>query len=75
VVNVDTSLFKQIPLTERWNLQFRTKFFNVLNHANFNNPNPIVFSGANISSTAGAITDTSSDGNGHQIQFALRLEF
>jgi hypothetical protein len=75
LVNLDTSLFKQIPLNERLNLQFRAEFFNVLNHANFNNPNPIVFMGTNISSTAGAITDTVSDGNGRQIQFALRLEF
>lgn len=30
MVNVDTSLFKRIPLKERLNLQFRTEFFNVL---------------------------------------------
>jgi hypothetical protein len=75
LVNVDTSLFKQIPLNERWKLQFRTEFFNILNHANFNSPNPIVFEGTTVSSTAGTITDIVSDGNGRQIQFALRLEF
>jgi hypothetical protein len=75
LVNVNTSFFKDIPLNERWNLQFRTEFFNVLNHANFNNPNPIVFQGTAVSPTAGIITETSSDGNGRQIQFALRLEF
>ena len=72
---MDTSLFKQIPLNERWKLQFRTEFFNLLNHANFNNPNPIVFEGTAVSSTAGTITNIVSEGNGRQIQFALRLEF
>jgi hypothetical protein len=75
LVNVDTSLFKQIPLNERWNLQFRTEIFNVLNHANFDTPNPTVFSGTRANATAGTITKTASTGNGRQIQFALRLEF
>ena len=74
-LNVDTSLFKRIPLKERLNLQFRTEVFNVLNHANFDTPNLIVFSGTDISPTAGVITGTASSGNGRQIQFALRLEF
>jgi hypothetical protein len=75
LVNVDTSLFKRIALNERWNLQVRTEVFNLLNHANFDMPNPVAFAGAAISPSAGAITETSSTGNGRQIQFALRLEF
>ena len=73
--NVDTSLFKRIPLKEQLNLQFRTEVFNALNHANFGHPNLILFSGADISPTAGTITSTIAGGNGRQIQFALRLEF
>ncbi len=74
-LNVDTSFFKRIPLKERLNLQFRTEVFNLLNHANFDTPNLIVFSGTGISPTAGVITNTATNGNGRQIQFALRLEF
>jgi len=73
--NVDTSLFKRIPLKERLNLQFRTEIFNVLNHPNFGHPNLIVFSGTDISPTAGVLTGTATSGNGRQIQLALRLEF
>jgi len=73
--NVDTSFFKRIPLKERMNLQFRTEIFNVLNHPNFGHPNLIVFSGTDISPTAGVLTGTATSGNGRQIQFALRLEF
>ncbi|PYS05872.1 MAG: hypothetical protein DMG17_33460 [Acidobacteria bacterium] len=73
--NLDTSLFKRIPLKEQLNLQFRTEIFNALNHANFGHPNLILFSGNDISPTAGVITKTIAGGNGRQIQFALRLEF
>ncbi|HKX32937.1 MAG TPA: TonB-dependent receptor [Blastocatellia bacterium] len=35
---VDFSLLKNIPLSERHRLQFRTEFFNLFNHANFDFP-------------------------------------
>jgi hypothetical protein len=33
------SIFKRTPITERVNLQFNVDFFNILNHPNFANPN------------------------------------
>jgi len=57
-------------------LQFRAEAFNILNHVNFDTPNPAVFSGATgstISPSAGIITETANFSR--QIQFALRLEF
>ena len=74
MVNLDLSLFKRIPINERWNLQFRTEVFNIMNHANFRVPDATIFSDANISGNAGRITETLGD-NERQIQFALRLEF
>jgi len=73
LVNLDLSLFKRIPLTERWNLQFRAEAFNILNHANFKTPDTTIFSGSNISGNAGRLLETSN--SERQIQFALRLEF
>jgi hypothetical protein len=78
-VNLDTSLFKRIPFTEKVNLQFRAEAFNVLNHPNFNTPvaGAVVFDSSDVSKysgSAGAITETTR-GNERQIQFALRLEF
>jgi len=71
--NVNTSLFKRIPLKERLNMQFRVEAFNVLNHANFIYPGLIVFSGSEIAGSAGVIRETAN--RERQIQFALRLEF
>ena len=70
---VDTSLFKKFSINENWSLQFRAEAFNVLNHVNFNTPNPVVFFGTNIGPSAGAITDTAT--RERQIQLALRLLF
>jgi len=59
------------------NLQFRAEIFNLLNHANFNTPNLIVFTpptAANpsgLSGTAGVISSTST--SSRQVQFALKL--
>jgi hypothetical protein len=54
-------------------VQFRAEFFNVLNRANFDTPNPILFSSGAISSTAGLITATAT--TSRQIQFGLKLLF
>ncbi len=37
-LNLDSGLSKDFKLTERFNMQFRAEFFNVLNHPNFENP-------------------------------------
>ncbi len=69
----DLSLARQIPLTERIRLQFRSEFFNIFNHTNFNLPNPIVFTTAagGPSPTAGVITGTAT--TSRQIQFGLKI--
>lgn len=36
--NLDSGLFKNIKMTERFNMQLRAEFFNVLNHPNWENP-------------------------------------
>jgi hypothetical protein len=73
LATLDVSLLKGTKITERLGLQFRAEFFNVLNHANFNTPNLIVFTSATgaPSPTAGVITSTST--TSRQIQFGLKL--
>jgi len=73
LTNVDTSLFKKIPINERFNLQFRAEIFNLFNHANFQEPNAVVFQGTGPSPSAGQILSTATPSR--QIQLALKLSF
>jgi hypothetical protein len=73
LTTVDASLMKDFLLNERMKLQFRSEFFNLLNHSNFATPNNVVYTSATsgVSPTAGVITATST--TSRQIQFALKL--
>ncbi|MGA7410864.1 MAG: carboxypeptidase-like regulatory domain-containing protein [Bryobacteraceae bacterium] len=75
LTTVDFSALKNTAITERVNLQFRAEFFNILNHTNFNTPNPVVFTAATGGpvSTAGVISSTAT--TSRQIQFGLKLLF
>jgi hypothetical protein len=75
LATVDVSALKVTRIHERLNLQFRAEFFNVLNHTNFNTPNPVVFTSATsgISPTAGLISSTAT--TSRQIQFGSKLLF
>jgi len=75
--NVDTSLFKRIPIRESVTLQLRVEAFNVLNHVNLAFPNQVVFQGNSsnysYSASAGQITNTATASR--QLPFALKLMF
>jgi hypothetical protein len=80
---LDVSAFKAFQFSQRYSMQFRAEFFNVLNHPNFNAPNfggngVIAISGSGnytnpnfgeIGSTRDAPFDP------RQIQFALKLYY
>lgn len=70
---IDLSLLKDTDLTERVKVELRAEFFNVLNRANFNTPNLIVFTQAagTPATTAGIITSTAT--SSRQIQFGMKL--
>jgi outer membrane receptor protein involved in Fe transport len=68
LVTWDFGADKDFRLTERFGLQFRSEFFNILNHSNFGLP-----SGSIGSSAAGTITTEIT--NARQVQFALRLHW
>jgi hypothetical protein len=67
----DLSFLKNTPLRENLNLQFRAELFNLLDRANFNTPNAVVFTPTGVSPTAGVITGTST--TSRQVQFGLKL--
>ena len=79
----DLSLFKGFQISDRYSLQFRSEFFNILNHPNFNAPgfggNGVVAIGNSLnfnSSTFGEIGSTrDAPYDPRQIQFALKLYY
>jgi len=72
--DIDFSIVKLIPLTERSKFEFRTDFFNVFNFVNFSNPlNNLGAVGLNGVTTAGEITTTAS--GPRIIMFGLKYKF
>ena len=67
----DFSVLKETPIRERLMLQFRAELFNILDRANFNTPNAIVFTPTGASPTAGVITSTST--TSRQVQLGMKL--
>src|SRR6266536_2209225 len=65
--NLNASLLKNTPLSERFNLQFRAEVFNLFNHPNFNLPDNFLGS-----PTFGRITSAREP---RHIQFGLKLLF
>jgi Carboxypeptidase regulatory-like domain/TonB dependent receptor len=80
---LDFSLFKNFQLTERTRLEFRSEFFNIFNHPNFNYPGfggngVVAVSGSTNfnNSTFGEIGSTrDAPYDSREIQFALKLYF
>jgi hypothetical protein len=79
----DFSAFKNIPISERFSLQFRAEIFNILNHPTFNAPNfggngvtAISNSGNFNSTTFGEIGSTRfAPYDSRQIQFAMKFYY
>ncbi len=76
--DVDFSVFKHTPITEKVMSEFRVEIFNIVNQANFANP-----SGTITSSSFGKLTQTKNgssapglgQGEPRNVQFALKLSF
>jgi hypothetical protein len=66
-VTIDFSIFKNFPINERARFQFRTEFFNLINHPNFRSPST-TYDGSNPGELTAA-------GTSRQIQFAIKLLF
>jgi len=84
LVNLDFSVFKNFPvkkISESFNVQFRSEFFNIMNHINFQPP--LAFSHGGHSAlfnidgtpiaTGGVVDATVGAPSGRDIQFALKV--
>jgi len=67
-INWDMALTRRFEVKERWKMDIRADFFNIMNHANWGNPGTSIAS----SGTFGQIT---SFGTPREIQMAVKLFF
>jgi len=78
---IDFALHRQFNLTERFNLQFRSEFFNILNHPNFGGIDNFLGSGTfgqptqSLNSNFGGLNSLYQIGGPRSIQLALKLVF
>jgi len=66
-INFSTALSRRFVIRERWSMEFRADFFNIMNHGNWNNPTASV--------TSGTFGQVVSFGNPRIIQMAMKLFF
>ena len=71
IANYNVSLLKRTPITERFNMEFRTEVYNLFNRVQFGAPNTTVTTAANA--TTGVISTQIN--TPRTIQFALRFLF
>ena len=79
---VDLSLGRRFPITERLNIQFRADAFNLFNHPNFLNPIPEVngapssyLSGVTLNQGLGGLNPLFAAGGPRSLQLSLKLAF
>ena len=84
--NFDFAITRRFPLKESKNIEFRTEFFNLFNHASLANPisnlDAVVSSGGSLDATTGRIISPgdfgriiSASSNPRLIQFAFKFNF
>lgn len=74
---LDLGVNKQIPLTERFRLQFRAEAFNIFNRTQLSQPNSNISAGPGEFGLITQPANTTPIGTGapREMQFALRVEF
>lgn len=84
----DLSVMKHTPITEKWNMEFRTDLFNIANHPNFANPDGNTFVANPLYGTPGqsqysldpgfgrstsTVGSLVGTGTSRQIQFSIKI--
>jgi hypothetical protein len=75
VVNLDLSMFRNIPVREGMNLQLRVESFNLTNTPQFDRPNSVFGSAGFGEVTTARGTQSSAENFARQFQLGLRLIF
>jgi hypothetical protein len=73
--NADTVLMKNVHVTERFRMQIRSEFYNLLNHPQFRQPGNVIENPGTFGLSAGTLTRPDGTTSARQIQLALKLNF
>jgi hypothetical protein len=73
--DTDAAITKDIPVSERFRVQFRTDFLNVFNRVNLGLPDGCVDCETSGQQTGAVITTLAPNASQRQIEFALRVQF
>jgi hypothetical protein len=82
LTQIDLSIGRRFPITEKVNLQFRADAFNLFNHPNFANPFPLIefgpsqlLSGSMLNQGLGGLNSLFQEGGPRSLQLSLKLSF
>ena len=73
--NFDMVIAKNTKITERFNLEFRSEFYNVFNHPNFQQPDNFITDGALFGQSSLEVGRNDGTTGARQLQFGLKLHF
>lgn len=73
--NFDMVIAKNTKITERFNLEFRSEFYNVFNHPNFQQPDNFITDGSLFGQSSLEVGRNDGTTGARQLQFGLKLHF
>ena len=73
--NADAVLMKNLPITDRFRMQLRSEFYNVLNHPQFGQPGNVIENPGTFGLSTQTLTRPDGTTSARQIQLALKLSF
>jgi hypothetical protein len=73
--NFDMVIAKNTKITERINLEFRSEYYNVFNHPNFQQPDNFITDGALFGQSSAEVGRNDGTTGARQLQFGMKLHF
>lgn len=73
--NFDMVISKNTKLTERIRLEFRSEYYNIFNHPNFQQPDNFINDGSTFGQSSAEVGRNDGTTGARQLQFAMKLHF
>jgi Carboxypeptidase regulatory-like domain/TonB-dependent Receptor Plug Domain len=73
--NFDMVIAKNTKITERFTVEFRSEYYNVFNHPNFQQPDNFITDGALFGQSSAEVGRNDSTTGARQLQFGMKLHF